>query len=70
MLTRRNLRPFAVEVVDPDTGDVYECAARPGVVELPDKLAKSLDKQPDAWGDPDADEKPKRGRAADEGDKP
>lgn len=65
----RNLRPFAVEIVDPATdGATYECAARPGVVEVPDKLGRSLLKQEDAWAAVD-DEKPKRGRAADEGEK-
>lgn len=43
----RNKRPYAVEV-DHD-GKTYECAARPGVVEVPDELGKSLLQQEDAW---------------------
>ena len=53
----RNLRSYAVEIEDPDEGVVYECAARPGVVEVPDALAKSLLKQEDAWSSAD-DDKP------------
>ena len=54
----RNLRTYAVEIDDPENRTTYECAARPGVVEVPDALAKSLLKQEDAWTSADDEPKP------------
>lgn len=56
----RNLRSYAVEVDDPETGTVYECAARPGVVDVPASLGKRLVKQQDAWASADDDDKPSK----------
>ena len=53
----RNKRSYAVEIVDSDTDTVYECAARPGTVEVPDALGKRLLKQEDAWGSAEDDTK-------------
>ena len=64
----RNRRSYAVTIDDPDSGESYECAARPGVVEVPDALGKSLLKQEDAWASVDDDEKPaKRGKSDEKG---
>lgn len=63
----RNKRPYAVEIVDnADDGKVYECAARPGVVDVPPSLAASLLEQEENWSrvgkpkpdDPEPDEEP------------
>lgn len=65
----RNLENVAVEIVDPDDPDsTYQCAARPGTVEVPDKLGRKLLHQSDRWASAE-DDKPKRGKAADEGEK-
>ena len=45
----RNKRPYPVVIEDAASGASYECAARPGVVEVPDVLGKRLLKQEDAW---------------------
>lgn len=49
----RNLRPYAVDFEDPDTGEGFACAARPGTVEVPDKLGRNLVKQEDNWSKTD-----------------
>jgi len=44
----KNRRPFAVEIVDPSTNDVYLCDGE-ATVEVPDVLGKSLLEQADNW---------------------
>jgi hypothetical protein len=63
----RNQRPYAVTFEDPETGEGFVCAARPGTVEVPDKLGRNLVQQGDNWSK--IDEKPRAKAAADkEGD--
>lgn len=53
----RNERSFAVEV--DHEGETFECAARPGVVDVPDALGESLLLQEDSWSSAE-DDSPKR----------
>lgn len=47
----RNKRPYPVRIHDIEAGTTYRCAARPGTVEVPEALAKSLLEQEENWSD-------------------
>jgi hypothetical protein len=65
VLKLMNLRPDEVYGTDPWTGEDYTCAARPGTVEVNERLGRNLAKQEENWKIVE-DDKPKRGKAADE----
>jgi hypothetical protein len=65
----RNRHPYDVQIVDNNNGGtVYECAARPGVVDVPAELAASLLEQEENWAPaskPKSGDKPAAGKEPD-----
>ena len=59
MLKLMNLRPDPVDGVDPWTGEGFHCAARPGTMEVNDRLGNNLADQGENWRIV-ADEQPAR----------
>lgn len=63
----RNRRHYPVTIEDAETGDAYEVAASPGVVDVPPALGERLLEQEDNWSPVS---KPKASKAKDEPEPP